>query len=77
MYRFSLAVIAPLVLSACSLTPPPEVTPVTSPVDALSGIRPSHYHSPVGDYAHRVPVEPKAWRQLNDDRAPGAKGATP
>lgn len=73
MFRFLLAAAMPLALAGCaSANGPADVMPVSSPVDAGTGIRSIHHHTVLDGYVHRVPVEPKPWRQQNDSQAPGA-----
>jgi len=66
-----LVVALPLFASGCAATLPPEVIAsgdlaVITPAD----VHPVHYHSPVAGYTHRVPVDPKPWRNQNDAQAP-------
>jgi hypothetical protein len=39
------------------------------------GISDAHYHPVVTNYQHREPVDPKNWRQLNDDLSPAKRGS--
>lgn len=34
------------------------------------GTTSGHYRSVLGSYQHREPVDPKNWKQLNEDLAP-------
>jgi hypothetical protein len=70
MIRVFPAVLLPLILGGCATTLPPEVTAFRSPVDIANGVRKLHHHSVITSYTHREPVDPKPWRQLNDERAP-------
>jgi len=73
MFRFLLAAAMPLTLAGCaSASGPADVMSVSSPADTSAGIRNIHHHTVLGGYTHRVPVEPKPWRQQNDSQAPGA-----
>ena len=73
MFRFLLAAAMPLALAGCaSASGPADVMPVSSPVDPGTGIRTIRNHTVLDGYVHRVPVDPKPWRQLNDSQAPGA-----
>ena len=72
--KFSFLVAAvPLFASGCAATLPPEVIASGDLTAITAKARPIHYHSPVVDYTHRIPVEPKPWRNQNDAQAP--KGA--
>jgi len=73
MFRFFLAAAMPLALAGCAgANGPAEFMPVNSPVDSSAGIRNTHHHTVLNGYTHRVPVDPKPWRQLNDSQAPDA-----
>ncbi|MCE6077470.1 hypothetical protein [Agrobacterium vitis] len=63
-----LVVALPLVVSGCASTLPEVVASNDNP-DTLS-VRPVRYQSPIGGYTHRMPVDPKPWRGLNDAQAP-------
>ncbi|WP_082554045.1 MULTISPECIES: hypothetical protein [Rhizobium] len=65
-----LVVALPLIASGCASTFPPEVTASGDLADLPFDVRPVHYHSPVTGYTHRVPVDPKPWRNQNDAQAP-------
>ena len=69
MKRILSAAALPLLLGGCATTLPPEVTAIRSPVDIVNARR-LHHHSVITNYTHRDPVDPKPWRQLNDERAP-------
>jgi hypothetical protein len=69
MIRVFPAALLPLILGGCATTLPPEVTAFRSPADIASAPR-LHHHSVITSYTHREPVDPKPWRQLNDERAP-------
>ncbi|MCA2372689.1 hypothetical protein ATU3B_13770 [Agrobacterium genomosp. 3 str. CIP 111-78] len=60
----------PLFASGCAATLPPEVIASGDLADLPVDVRPVHYHSPVAGYTHRVPVDPKPWRNQNDAQAP-------
>ena len=73
MFRFLLAAAMPLALAGCAAAGgPADVMPASSPVDASLDIRNTYHHTVLNGYVHRVPVDPKPWRQLNDSQAPGA-----
>lgn len=73
MKRLFLVVAMPLAVSGCASTLPEVVTIADSP-DTVSDAQPVRYQSPIGGYTHRVPVDPKSWRDLNDSQAPKKKG---
>ncbi|MEA1844770.1 MULTISPECIES: hypothetical protein [Agrobacterium] len=73
MKRLFLVVAVPLVVSGCASTLP-EVVASTSNPDTASDIRTARYQNPIGEYTHRIPVDPKPWRDLNDAQAPKKKG---
>lgn len=70
--------LAPLVwLAGCTYqdpTYPTEVTTARNPADASEGIRPVHPARLTGSYVHRMPVEPRTWRERNADAAASAAG---
>ena len=68
-----LVVAMPLAASGCASTLP-EVVASTGNPDTVADVRPVRYQSPVGGYTHRLPVDPKPWRDLNDAQAPKKKG---
>jgi len=73
MFRILFAAAMPLALAACTAASGPAgVMPDSSPADPGAGIRTIHHHTVLDGYTHRVPVEPKPWRQQNDSQAPGA-----
>lgn len=69
MKRLLLVVALPLAVSGCASTLPEIVASNDNP-DALSSAAPARYQSPIGGYTHRMPVDPKPWRSLNDAQAP-------
>jgi starvation-inducible outer membrane lipoprotein len=69
MTRLFLVAALPLVVSGC-VTTPPEVTTYSSNPDTIVDVAPIAYQNPVGAYSHRMPVDPKPWRGLNDAQAP-------
>ena len=73
MNRLLLAMTFVLPLAACSTAAPPELLNARSPVDSSVGLRDTHHHNPVGKFTSRTPVEPKGWKQLNNDQAPEEK----
>ncbi|CAD7053144.1 MULTISPECIES: hypothetical protein [Pseudorhizobium] len=64
-----LVVAFPLFASGCASTLPEVVASAGYP-DSVTDVRPVRYQSPIGAYTHRVPVDPKPWRGLNDAQAP-------
>ncbi|MBA5775561.1 hypothetical protein H2509_00315 [Stappia sp. F7233] len=74
MKNLILAVLLPAGLGACTASQPQNVLPLQSPADAQIGLLRSADISAIGEYTHRVPIDPKPWRQLNDEQAPGAGG---
>ncbi len=74
MKRLFLVVALPLFAGGCAATLPEVVVLPDSP-DAISSLRPIPYQNPIGAYTHRVPVDPKPWRGLNDAQAPAKGGA--
>lgn len=69
MKRLFLAAAIPLVASGCASTLP-EVVVTTDNPDSVVGVAPVAYQNPVGSYSHRMPVDPKPWRDLNDAQKP-------
>ncbi len=70
MRPFYFVVALPLAASGCATTLPPDVIDShQSESTQLSG-RPTGYTSPFAGYTHRVPVDPKPWRQQNDAQSP-------
>ena len=65
-----LVVALPLFASGCAATLPPEVIASGDLADLPVDVRPVRYQSPVSGYTHRVPVDPKPWRNQNDAQAP-------
>lgn len=55
----------PLAASGCASTLP-DVVATSGYADVVSDARPVPYRSPIGDYTHRMPVDPKPWREQND-----------
>lgn len=62
----------PLFASGCATTLPPDViaTGDLAASQAQAEVRPLRYASPISGYTHRVPVDPKPWRNRNDAQAP-------
>ncbi|WP_105373828.1 hypothetical protein [Neorhizobium huautlense] len=69
MKHLFLVVAMPLFVSGCAATLP-EVVASTDHPDSATDIRPVRYQNPVGAYIHRLPLDPKPWRGLNDAQAP-------
>ena len=73
MFRILFAAAMPLALAACKAAGgPAQFMPDHSPADPAIGIRNTHHHTVLGEYTHRIAVDPKPWRQQNDNQAPGA-----
>lgn len=73
MFRILFAAAMPLALAACTAAGrPADIMADSSPADSVAGIRNTHHHTVLEGYTHRVPVDPKPWRQQNDSQAPGA-----
>lgn len=73
MFRILLAAAVPLTLAGCvTAGEPASIMSASSPADPDAGIRNLRYQTVLDGYTHRVPVDPKPWRQLNDSQAPGA-----
>lgn len=62
----------PLVVSGCASTLPEVVDSGSHPDSAYAA--PVRYHGAIGSYTHRIPVDPKPWRGLNDAQAPRQEG---
>jgi hypothetical protein len=59
----------PLIAGGCASTLPPDViTPMD--VGQAYSVRPLRYRSPVSGFVARQPVDPKPWRQQNDEQSP-------
>lgn len=69
MRPYYFVVALPLVTSGCATTLPPDVI-ASHQSEAASGVPPATYTSPLAGYVHRVPVDPKPWRQQNDAQSP-------
>ncbi|MCK8780820.1 hypothetical protein M0654_12575 [Rhizobium sp. NTR19] len=63
----------PLLASGCASALPEVVDNGSSPDTVRAA--PVRYQNPVGGYTHRIPVDPKPWRGLNDAQAPKKEGA--
>lgn len=63
-----LVVVIPLAASGCASTLPEVVASSGNP-DTLSDAPLVRYQSPIAGYTHRLPVDPKPWRGLNDAQA--------
>ncbi|MCF6367584.1 hypothetical protein [Rhizobium halophilum] len=62
----------PLVVSGCASTLPEVVDSAGHPDSAYAA--PVRYEGAIGSYTHRIPVDPKPWRGLNDAQAPRQEG---
>ena len=60
----------PLFTSGCAATLPPDVIASGDLAAAQAEVAPLRYTSPVSDYTHRAPVDPKPWRNQNDAQPP-------
>lgn len=70
MKRMFLVAALPLLVSGCASTLPEVIASTNHPGTAID-TPPIAYQNPVGGYSHRMPVNPKPWRGLNDAQAPG------
>jgi len=61
---------ASLSAAGCASTVRPDVLPVFNAADPVLGLRDARYRPVVTNYQHRAPVDPKNWRQQNDDLSP-------
>lgn len=59
----------PLLVSGCASTLPDVVASNGYP-DSVSDVQLVGYRNVVGSYVHRVPTDPKPWREMNDRQAP-------
>lgn len=69
MNRLLLVAALPFVVSGCASTLP-EVVASSNHPDTVVDVAPIAYQNAVGAYSHRMPVDPKPWRGLNDAQAP-------
>lgn len=71
MKLISLAMLAASLSAAgCASSAPPDILPVFNAADPMMGLRDVPYSQVVTNYQHRAPVDPKNWRQQNDDLSP-------
>ena len=70
MKKIMIAVSGMAMLGGCAVSQPPEVLAQRNPADGRESVRNSHYNPVISDYNSRKPVDPKSWRQLNDEQAP-------
>ncbi|EUB96788.1 hypothetical protein PMI07_001122 [Rhizobium sp. CF080] len=68
MRRMLLVAALPLLASGCASALPEVVDSADNPDSAYAA--PVRYQSPIGSYTHRIPVDPKPWRGLNDAQTP-------
>lgn len=68
------ALLVSLGLAGCASAAPPELLTAISPENPQASDAAAHTH-PVVSYVHRMPVDPKNWRGLNDRLSPAAGGA--
>ncbi|MBN8954467.1 MULTISPECIES: hypothetical protein [unclassified Rhizobium] len=62
----------PLFVGGCASTFPPDVV-ASSDFEQTHSVVPLQFSSPVSGYVPRMPVDPRPWRQQNDQQSP-AKG---
>ena len=72
MEPFFVVAALPLVASGCASTLPEVVDSGSQPDSAYAA--PVRYEGVIGSYTHRIPVDPKPWRGLNDAQAPRQEG---
>ncbi|MDX0494095.1 hypothetical protein GOC53_28140 [Sinorhizobium medicae] len=70
MNHMYFVVALPLFLGGCAATSLNEVTSYEDPANPSLGVVPVRYSNPVAGYSHRVPVDPKPWRNQNDAQGP-------
>jgi hypothetical protein len=73
MKIFCLAVVGAL-LSACSVSPSPNIVAGPSPSNPASPVKPVRYTPVTAGTVDFRPVEPKPWSEQNRKVAPGAEG---
>ncbi|MFF0924510.1 hypothetical protein ACFYE8_33560 [Rhizobium leguminosarum] len=59
----------PLIIGGCASTLAPDVIAKTDAEQAYSA-HPVRYRSPISGYVSRQPVDPKPWRQQNQQQSP-------
>lgn len=70
-----IAVASALIGAGCSASPRLADLAADPSTNPAYGSNSGRYHSVLGSYQHRAPVDPKNWRQLNDDLAPKGEGS--
>jgi hypothetical protein len=71
MKLISLAMLAASLSAAgCASSAPPDILPVFNAADPMMVLRDAPYSPVVTNHQHRAPVDPKNWRQQNDDLSP-------
>lgn len=68
MKTFAIGLVPLVLLAGCTYqdpTYPAEVVTARSPADASTGIRAVRPAALTRGYRHRLPVEPKSWRERN------------
>jgi len=71
MKIISLAMLAASLSAAgCASSGPSDILPLFNAADPIMGLRDASYSPVVTNYQHRAPVDPKNWRQQNDDLSP-------
>jgi len=69
MNHMHIVVALPLFLGGCAATSI-EVATYDDSSNPSVGVVPVRYATPINNYLHRVPVDPKPWRNQNDAQAP-------
>ena len=73
MSKWYFAALWALLASGCTSTPP-VVTTAAAPESPNVGIRPTSYSPVLAPYTPRRPVDPKSWRDMNEEIAPKPEG---
>ncbi|WP_073015189.1 hypothetical protein [Roseibium suaedae] len=69
------AALALVALGACaSADPLPSFASGPAPDDPSLGLGSASFAGSPVDYSHREPVDPRSWRQMNDEQAPASGG---
>nr|WP_082728432.1 hypothetical protein [Rhizobium altiplani] len=58
----------PLLVGGCASTPPDVIA--SADVQQTYSVRPIRYRSPISGFVARQPVDPKPWRQQNEQLSP-------
>ncbi|NKN35855.1 hypothetical protein HFC70_05750 [Agrobacterium sp. a22-2] len=70
MNHIYIVVALPLLLGGCAATPIGDIATYDDAANPALGVTPIHYSTPVTGYSHRIPVDPRPWRNQNDAQAP-------